>query len=83
MLGTVSVFAAASGKAGAAITAFLFPTLLDGFGQTPILIGLMVCSLAGAVVTSRFRIYTTGKNLEVVHEVGQALPLTVEPDLFA
>ena len=81
--GTGAGFAAASGKAGAAITAFLFPTLLDGFGQTPILIGLMVCSLAGAAVTSRFRIYTTGKNLEVVHEVGQALPLTVEPDLYA
>ena len=81
--GTGAGFAAASGKVGAAITAFLFPTLLDGFGQTPILIGLMVCSLAGAAVTSRFRIYTTGKNLEVVHEVGQALPLTVEPDLFA
>ena len=81
--GTGAGFAAASGKAGAAITAFLFPTLLDGFGQTPILIGLMVCSLAGAAVTSRFRIDTTGKNLEVVHEVGQALPLTVEPDLFA
>ena len=81
--GTGAGFAAASGKAGAAITAFLFPTLLDGFGQTPILIGLMVCSLAGAAVTSRFRIDTTGKNLEVVHEVGQGLPLTVEPDLYA
>ena len=81
--GTGAGFAAASGKVGAAITAFLFPTLLDGFGQTPILIGLMVCSLAGAAVTSRFRIDTTGKNLEVVHEVGQALPLTVEPDLYA
>lgn len=34
-------------------------------------------------MTSRFRIDTTGKNLEVVHEVGQGLPLTVEPDLYA
>lgn len=81
--GTGAGFAAASGKAGAAITAFLFPSLLGGVGQTPLLIGLMVCSLAGAAVTSRFRIDTTGKNLEDVHDVGQRLPLTLEPDLYA
>lgn len=65
--GTGSGFAAACGKAGAVLTAFLFPMLLTKFGTAPILIVLIVCSLAGAAVTSAFRIDTTGKSLEEVH----------------
>lgn len=65
--GTGSGFAAACGKAGAVLTAFLFPVLLTQFGTTPILIVLILCSLAGALVTSIFRIDTTGKSLEELH----------------
>lgn len=65
--GTGSGFAAACGKVGAVLTAFLFPTLLTKFGTAPILIVLVLCSLAGAVVTQAFRIDTTGKSLEEIH----------------
>lgn len=66
--GSGSGFAAACGKVGAVLTAFLFPILLDKFGTTPILVVLIICSLVGAWVTSAFRIDTTGKNLEELHE---------------
>lgn len=65
--GSGSGFAAASGKVGAVLTSFLFPVLLVRFGATPILIGLIVCSLIGAYVTNAYRIDTTGKNLETIH----------------
>lgn len=64
--GSGSGLAAACGKVGAVLTAFLFPMLLTKFGTTPILIVLIGCSLVGAAVTSIFRIDTTGKSLEEV-----------------
>lgn len=65
--GSGSGLAAATGKVGAVLTAFLFPILLGEFGTGPILVGLIVCSLLGALVTQMFRIDTTGKSLESVH----------------
>jgi MFS family permease len=61
-------FAAAFAKIGAVLTAFLFPILLADLG-TPLLLTLLVgASLLGAVVTWKFRIETTGVNLETMHE---------------
>ena len=57
-------FAAAFGKIGAVATAFLFPILLVAIGTTPLLYILVATSLLGAVVTWKFRIETTGVNLE-------------------
>ena len=65
--GSGAGFAAACGKAGAVLTAFLFPMLLDSYGHTPVLFALVICSLLGALVTSRFRIDSTGKSLETLH----------------
>ena len=62
-------FAAAFGKVGAVITAFLFPILLQDIGTQPLLYVLVGTSLMGAVVTWIFRIETSGMNLE---KVGQA-----------
>lgn len=67
--GTGSGFAAACGKVGAVLTAFLFPILLNVWGTIPILLVLIGCSVAGAVVTWVFRIDTTGKDLESVHNL--------------
>lgn len=69
--GTGSGFAAACGKVGAVLTAFLFPILLNTLGTVPILIILMLCSVAGSIVTWMFRIDTTGKDLESVHHLYQ------------
>lgn len=65
--GSGAGFAAACGKAGAVLTAFLFPMLLDSYGHPPVLFALVICSLLGALVTSRFRIDSTGKSLETLH----------------
>jgi putative MFS transporter len=62
-------FAASFAKIGAVLTAFLFPILLKSIGTTALLWGLVVCFLAGAVVTYFFRIETTGVNLEDVGKV--------------
>jgi MFS family permease len=59
-------FAAAFGKVGAVITAFLFPILLEDIGAQPLLYILVGTSLVGAVVTWAFRIETSGVNLEVL-----------------
>jgi MFS transporter, putative metabolite transport protein len=56
-------FAAAVGKIGAVMTAFLFPILLASIGTTALLYVLVVTSILGAVVTWMFRIETTGVNL--------------------
>ncbi|GLK86272.1 MFS transporter [Ancylobacter defluvii] len=61
-------FAAAFGKIGAVLTAFLFPILLAEIGTTYLLYGLAGTSLLGAAVTWRFRIETRGINLDRAHE---------------
>jgi nitrate/nitrite transporter NarK len=57
-------FAAAVGKVGAVMTAFLFPILLDAIGTQGLLYGLIVASILGAIVTWRFRIETTGVSFD-------------------
>ena len=57
-------FAAASGKVGAVITAFLFPSLQSQLGSERLLVLLALTSLLGAFVTWQFRIETRGVNLE-------------------
>jgi MFS transporter, putative metabolite transport protein len=59
-------FAAAFAKAGAAITAFVFPLVLASAGTDWLLIGLVFTSLLGAAVTWWFRIETAGVNLEQI-----------------
>jgi MFS transporter, putative metabolite transport protein len=61
-------FAAAFAKIGAVATAFLFPILLVTIGTRWLLYGLIVASLLGAVVTSLFRIETTGVDLDHIGE---------------
>jgi MFS transporter, putative metabolite transport protein len=51
------------------LTAFLFPILLKSIGTTALLWGLVVCFLAGAIVTYLFRIETAGVNLEDVGKI--------------
>ncbi|QGZ65236.1 MFS transporter [Paraburkholderia acidisoli] len=59
-------FAAAVGKIGAILTAFLFPILLVSIGTSTLLYCLVVTSLLGAVVTWLFRIETTGVRLDEI-----------------
>ena len=59
-------FAAASGKVGAVITAFFFPTLLKAWGTERLLMVLVITSLLGAVVTWLYRIETKGLDLETL-----------------
>jgi len=59
-------FAAASGKVGAVITAFFFPTLLKTWGTERLLLVLVITSLLGAVVTWLYRIETKGLDLETL-----------------
>jgi MFS transporter, putative metabolite transport protein len=59
-------FAAAIGKVGAVMTAFLFPILLAGIGTRWLLYILVVTSVLGALVTWAFRIETTGVNLDEI-----------------
>ena len=61
-------FAASFAKIGAVLTAFLFPILLKEIGTTMLLGGLVIASLAGALVTWRFGIETKGLNLEKIGE---------------
>jgi MFS transporter, putative metabolite transport protein len=65
-------FAAAFAKIGAVATAFLFPILLVTIGTRFLLYGLIVASLLGAVVTSMFRIETTGVDLDHIGETPAA-----------
>ena len=58
--------AAATGKVGAVITAFLFPVLLADWGTERLLPLLAITSLVGAAVTWRYRIETTGKAMESI-----------------
>ena len=57
-------FAAAFAKAGAVVTAFLFPVLLADIGVDLLLGILIASSLLGSWVTWQFRIETTGVSLE-------------------
>ncbi len=59
-------FAAAAGKLGAMLTAFVFPLLLASIGTDLVLGGLVAASLLGALVTWLFRIETNGVDLEQV-----------------
>jgi len=61
-------FAASFAKIGAVATAFLFPILLAAIGTRLLLYGLVVTSILGAIITWRYRIETTGINLD---EIGQ------------
>jgi MFS transporter, putative metabolite transport protein len=58
--------AAAVGKIGAVLTAFLFPILLVSIGTGPLLYILVGTSILGAIVTWIYRIETTGVNLEEI-----------------
>ena len=62
--GLGSGLAAAAGKVGAVLTAFVFPTLLQAWGTERLLPLLALASLAGALITWWFRIETTGRDLE-------------------
>lgn len=59
-------FAASFAKIGAVLTAFFFPILLNAVGVATLLHLLAGASLLGALVTWRFRIETTGVNLEKI-----------------
>ncbi|WP_396667863.1 MFS transporter [Microbacterium sp. R86528] len=74
-------FAASAGKVGAVLTAFLFPTLLDVWGQGVLLTVLVATSLLGAVITWKFRINTVGMSLEQVDTgaVIEVLPAAPAP----
>jgi MFS transporter, putative metabolite transport protein len=63
-------FAAAFAKIGAVTTAFLFPVLMIAVGTRLLLYGLVVTSVLGAVVTWRYRIETTGINLDRIGQSG-------------
>lgn len=58
--------AAATGKAGAVLTAFLFPTLLAQWGTERLLPLLALTSLLGALITWIYRIETTGVDMESI-----------------
>jgi MFS family permease len=64
-------FAASFAKLGAVCTAFLFPILLKQIGIQALLWILAGTSFVGALITWRFRIETTGVNLE---EIGTSSP---------
>ncbi|NDG75337.1 MAG: MFS transporter [Synechococcaceae bacterium WB8_1B_136] len=57
-------FAAASGKVGAVITAFFFPSLLQHLGIEKLLPLLALTSILGALITWIYRIETRGMDLE-------------------
>jgi MFS family permease len=58
--------AAATGKVGAVLTAFFFPTLLADWGTERLLPLLAITSLVGAVITWIYRIETTGVDMESI-----------------
>ncbi|NDC34593.1 MAG: MFS transporter [Synechococcaceae bacterium WB9_2_112] len=58
--------AAATGKVGAVLTAFFFPTLLADWGTERLLPLLAITSLVGALITWIYRIETTGIDMESI-----------------
>jgi MFS family permease len=67
-------FAAAFAKVGAVMTAFLFPILLVDIGTQNLLYILVFTSFLGAFVTWRYRIETTGVNLDRMGEKPAGTP---------
>ena len=59
-------FAAASGKVGAVLTAFFFPTLLKSMGIERLLMVLVITSLLGAAITWLYRMETKGLDMETL-----------------
>ncbi len=59
-------FAASFAKAGAVLTAFLFPIFLNDIGTQNLLYLLAATSLLGAYITKKFGIETKGINLESI-----------------
>jgi MFS transporter, putative metabolite transport protein len=57
-------FAAMIGKVGAVATTYGFPILLVSIGTRSLLYILVISSVLGAIVTWRYRIETTGVNLD-------------------
>lgn len=58
--------AAATGKVGAVLTAFLFPILLSDWGTEQLLPLLASTSLVGATITWAYLIETTGKAMDTI-----------------
>ena len=58
--------AAAIGKVGAVLTAFLFPILLADWGSEQLLPLLAITSLVGAAITWIYRIETTGRTMDSI-----------------
>jgi PHS family inorganic phosphate transporter-like MFS transporter len=67
---------AASGKLGAAITTYLFPTLLTSMGIKNLLVMLAVVSIIGALLTFFFVPETKNKSLEEVAKEELVTPTT-------
>lgn len=59
-------FAAACGKVGAVLTAFLFPALLQSLATDRLLPLLALSSLLGALITWCYRVETKGRDLETL-----------------
>ena len=59
-------FAAACAKLGAALGVFLFPILLNDFGESALLFGLAGASVIALLVTAVLRIETRGRALEEI-----------------
>lgn len=72
--GTGAGLAASVGKVGAVLTAFLFPILLDSWGQGAVLSILVATSLLGAFVTWQFRVETTGVSMAEIDAMHAAEP---------
>ena len=62
--GFAAGFAAAAGKVAAVLTALLVPVVLERWGAQPLLVGLAITSLLGALVTWLCRIETRGQALQ-------------------
>ncbi|MFP3218422.1 MAG: MFS transporter [Acidianus sp.] len=67
---------AASGKLGAAITTYLFPTLLNSMGIKNLLVMLAVVSIIGALLTFFFVPETKNKSLEEIAKEELVTPTT-------
>jgi predicted MFS family arabinose efflux permease len=59
-------FAAACAKLGAALGVFLFPILLNDFGESALLFALAGASIIALLVTAVLRIETRGRALEEI-----------------
>jgi MFS family permease len=73
-------FAAASGKLGAVVGVYLFPTLENDIGTDALLYAVAGCCLLGFLVTAIFRVEPKGRSLDEVskHSLGFVPGLAVE-----